>query len=238
MAATPPNRLLLPLYWLIWLNAGRRSRKLLQFSEVEANGGKDLIRAAELTGDARLRQRFLAHARDEERHASMFRARGLTLLEHGVRQRPAFLDRFGSGERGLDELRVDEEEIEALLAFVHLSERAAAREFATYRTVLSHDPQTQALFQRILRDEESHMSYSLAELERIAPSTSRRALWKARLRRVWRSYLRLAMGLADVISTVLLLLQYFILIPPFAVAAKLSARRDKRGWQSRHEVRS
>jgi rubrerythrin len=233
MQATAPNRLLRPLYWVIWLNAERRSRKLLQFSEVEASGGRDLVRAAELTQDARLRRLFLAHARDEERHARMFRARGLALQEEGSRASgKRFLDGIGSGERGLDDLRVEDEDMHSLLAFIHLSERAAAREFATYRAVLSHDPQTQALFERILHDEESHMNYSLAELNRVSPGNGRGALWKARLRRVWRSYLRLAAGLANIISTVLLVIQYFILIPPFALAAKLSARREKRGWQS------
>lgn len=231
MEAMAPNWLLRPLYWAIWLNAGRRSRKLMQFSEVEANGGRDLVRAAELTPDARLRGLFLSHARDEERHARMFRARGLALQMEGPRRRgPRMLDSIGSGERGLDDLRVQDEHTHSLLAFIHLSERAAAREFATYSVVLKHDPQTRALFERILRDEESHMTYSLAELRRVCPNGSRAALWKARLRRLWKAYLRLAAGLANAISTLLLLLQYFILIPPFALASRLSARREERGW--------
>jgi rubrerythrin len=55
----------------------RRGLRLLRFAEVEADGGRDLARAAEVTGDARLRQLYLRHARDEQRHADIFRRRGL-----------------------------------------------------------------------------------------------------------------------------------------------------------------
>ena len=54
-----------PLYWVVWASPQRRARKLLQFAQVEADGGRDLVRAAELTQDPVLRRRFFAHARDE-----------------------------------------------------------------------------------------------------------------------------------------------------------------------------
>jgi len=230
MVSTAKSVFMRPLHWLLWLSPARRARKLLQFSEVEADGGRDLVRAAELTGDARLRRLFLAHARDEERHARLFKSRGLALRAGSPRRATALLDGIGRGEPGLDDLRVEDESDESLLAFIHLSERTAAGEFASCRAVLRHDPPTRALFERILRDEESHMRYSLNELHRVAPATARRALWKARLRRLWKAYLRLAAALASVISTVLLTLQYFILLPPFALAAKWAARREPRGW--------
>lgn len=232
MESTATSLLLRPLYWVLWLSPGRRSRKLLQFSEVEADGGRDLVRAAELTGDPRMRRLFLAHARDEERHARLFRMRGLALRADGGSPLHGFADGIGRGERGLDDLRVDEEDDESLLAFIHLSERTAASEFASYRAVLRHDPLTRALFGRILRDEESHMRYSLAELNRVSPNNSGRALWKARLRRLWKAYLRVAVALAAVISTILLTLEYFILLPPFALMAKHVARREPRGWRT------
>ena len=232
MESKPTSLLLRPLYWVLWLSQRRRSRKLLQFADVEADGGRDLVRAAELTDDPRLRRLFLAHARDEERHAKLFRARGLALRgDDGSGTTGGLADRIGRGEPGLDDLRVEQEDDESLLAFIHLSERTAASEFASYRAVLRHDPSTQAVFERVLRDEESHMRYSLAELNRVSPDHSRRALWRARLRRVWKAYLRLAVGLAEIISTILLMLQYFILLPPFALIAKRMARREPRGWR-------
>jgi hypothetical protein len=226
------SRLKRPLYRAVWADPARRARKLLQFAEVEADGSRDLVRAAELTGDPRLRREFLHHARDEARHAAMFRARGLALRaslagDGGVSLLPDWL---APGERRLDELPVGKEAVGALLAFIHLSETAAARDFAIYGSVLDRDPPTGAVFHRILRDEESHMRYSRAELERIAPDRHRRLLWAARLRRLWKGYLRLAMALAGAIAAVILTVQYFILLPPFAWLAKRAARRERSGW--------
>jgi rubrerythrin len=227
--------LLRPLYWALWADPRRRARKLMQFARVEADGGRDLVRAAELTGDPHLRRCFFAHARDEARHAEMFRARGLELwtalaVDEEAR---ASTDWIPPGERGLDDLRVEDENDGALLAFIHLSESAAARDFALYSKVLGHDPPTRALFDRILRDEEFHMRYSLAQLDRVAPGRRRLHLWKARLRRLWKGYLRLATAIANVMAAVILTLQYFILLPPFALLAKRAARRERAGWVER-----
>jgi hypothetical protein len=224
--------MLRPLYRAIWANPRRRSRKLLQFAEVEADGGRDLVRAAQLTSDPILRRRFLAHARDEGRHATLFRERGLALgAELSDARRNVFTgDWIAPGERGLDDLKVEEEDAASLLAFIHLSESAAARAFGRYRSVLDDDPATRAVFERILGDEEFHMRYSLAELNRVAPGRARGLLWKARLRRLWKAYLRLATALAGMMAGLLLTLQYFLLLPPFALMAKRAARRERPGW--------
>jgi hypothetical protein len=221
-----------PLYWALWANPERRARKLLQFAQVEADGGRDLVRAAELTGDPVLRRRFLAHAGDEARHAELFRARGLALRAELPREQgeSSIADWLAPGERGLDDLRVEAEKDDALLAFIHLAESQAARDFALYRSVLDSDPSTRAVFDQVLKDEVFHMRYSLTELDRVAPGRRRGLLWKARLRRIWKAYLRLAMALAGLISGVLLTLQYFILLPPFALLAKRAARRQPPGW--------
>ncbi len=226
------GRFLRPLYRAVWADPARRARKLLQFAEVEADGSRDLVRAAELTDDPRLRREFLHHARDEARHASIFRARGMALRAalgglHGGAMLP---DWIAPGERRLDELPVARGRAGELLAFIHLSEAAAARDFAVYRSVLDHDPQTGAVFHRVLRDEEFHMRYSLAEIDRVAPGRRRRLLWTARLRRLWKGYLRLATALAAKMAAVILTVQYFILLPPFAWLAKRAARREKPGW--------
>ncbi|HWI85606.1 MAG TPA: ferritin-like domain-containing protein [Sphingomonas sp.] len=229
------HRLLLrPIYRAIWSSPARRARKLLQFAEVEAEGGRDLVRASELTRDPRLRRRFLRHARDEAHHADLFRTRGLQLraMSIGPHAEAPFGDWIAPGEGGLDDLRVEDETESALLAFLHLSETAAARDFAAYQAVLGHDPATRAIFERILRDEVYHMRYSRAELDRIAPGRAGLLLWKARLRRLWRAYLRLAMAIAGLIAGVMLTIQYFVLLPPFALLAKRAARRERPGWQA------
>jgi len=224
-----------PLLWLLWANPERRARKLLQFARVEADGGRDLVRAAELTGDPHLRRCFFAHARDEARHAEMFRARGMELWKaiQGSDSASPSADWIAPGEHGLDDLRVEDEDDRTLLAFIHLSESSAAHDFAVYSKVLGHDPPTRAVFDRILRDEEFHMRYSLAQLDRVSAGRRRRHLWKARARRLWKSYLRLATGIANIMAAVILTLQYFILLPPFALLAKRAARRERTGWTAR-----
>ena len=229
--ADPLGIVLRPLHRLIWSNRERRARKLLEFAEVEASGGRDLVRAAELTADPLLRERYLRHARDEARHADMFRARGraLSLSPEGVGS-GGFAHWAAPGEQGMEGLDLARETDADLLAFLHLSESAAARDFARYARAIGDDPATRSLFQHILRDEDHHMRYTHAELLRVAPHRSRRALWWARLRRLWKAYLRFATALAGLIAGVVLMLQYFLLLPPFAWLARRAARRERAGW--------
>ena len=230
-AADPLGILLRPLHRLIWSDRERRARKLLEFAEVEASGGRDLVRAAELTEDPLLRERYLRHARDEARHADMFRARGraLSVSPDGAVS-GGFANWAAPGEQGMEGLDLRRETDTDLLAFLHLSESAAARDFARYARAIGDDPATRTLFQHILRDEDHHMRYTHAELLRVAPRRSGRALWWARLRRLWKAYLRFATALAGLIAGVILTLQYFVLLPPFAWLARRAARRERAGW--------
>ena len=76
------------------------------------------------------------------------------------------------------------------------------------------------------------MNYTFTQLARISPQHHRRHIWRARLSRVWKSYLRLARGLAGEIGTLLVTLQYFVLMPPFAWLAQRAARRERPGWKA------
>lgn len=223
--------LLKPVQYWVWGDAGRRAQWLLRFAEVEADGGRDLVRAAELTGDPRLRRLYLRHAKDEQRHADIFRKRGLELLgANPASDASAPGDWLTPGERGLDDVNVEAGRDGSLLAFLHLSEKAAARQFATYRDAVGADSDTRDVFQRILRDEEFHMNYTRAELARVAPERQKKLIWKARLSRLWKAYLRFAVALAGLIGTLLLAIQYFILLPLFAFVSKRAARRAPQGW--------
>jgi len=227
------DRALRPLHGWVWRDPHRRARKLLRFAETEADGGRDLCRAAELTKDPLLRRLYLRHAEDEFRHAALFRARGRALLRElprdGVRFEANWL---APGERGLDELRVADERDDSLLAFLHLSERAAAQRFALYRQVLGHDPATREVFENVLQDEAFHMTYTKTQLARVADGASRAPLWRARLGRLWKAYLRAAAALASVLGTLLLRIQYFVILPIFALLARRAARRERIGFQS------
>jgi len=223
---------LYPLHRWIWSDAHRRARKLLRFCETEADGGRDLARASELTTDPRLRRLYLRHAEDELRHADMLRHRAIAVL---MALPPRSVSSFEAnwlapGERGLDDLRIDGERDDALLAFLHLSERAAAGRFKIYEKALASDPQTQQLFSDILRDEEFHMNYTRRELVRVSPKKHGWRLFWARAHRLWKGYLRLAMALAGVLGGLMLMIQYFVILPVFALLAKRAARSEPEGW--------
>ncbi len=111
------DRALRPLHRWVWRDPHRRARKLLRFAETEADGGRDLNRAAELTKDPLLRRLYLRHAEDELRHAALFRARGRALLRGLPRAGKGFeANWLAPGERGLDDLRVADERDESLLS--------------------------------------------------------------------------------------------------------------------------
>ncbi|HEY8141074.1 MAG TPA: ferritin-like domain-containing protein [Kofleriaceae bacterium] len=226
------DRALKPVHRWVWKEESRRARKLLAFAATEADGGRDLARAAELTSDALLRRLYLRHAMDEQRHAELFTRRAHDILAGLPRgAAPRFEARWlAPGERGLDDLQVEPGHDAALLAFLHLSEKAAAGRFALYREVLEKDRATHEVFGDILRDETFHMNYTRSQLVRVAPSRHRGRLWRARASRLWKSYLRFAVGLAGILGRIMMTAQYFIVLPLFALLARRAAKREKRGW--------
>ena len=226
------DRVLRPVHRWVWSDARRRGEKLLRFAETEADGGRDLARAAERTDDALLRRLYLRHALDEQRHANLFRVRGRAILVALAAETEAGFQAnwFAPGERGLDDLDVDQEGEDALLAFLHLSEKAAARRFAVYHDVLDVDPTTRDVFSDVLRDEAFHMNYTYAQLRRVSPKRHGARLWWARLTRLWKGYLRIAAAIAGVMGAIVLTVQYFVVLPVFALLAKRAAKRELPGW--------
>ena len=217
----------------MWRNTALRARNLLRFAETEAEGGRDLVRAAEITHDPVLRRRFILHAKDEQRHAEYFRRRGLAILKASPMAERKVISAgwLTPGERGLDDLRVGEVSDASLLAFLHLSEKAAAKDFAIYRDLLGFDPATRLVFEEILQDETFHMTYTLAELARIAPRRTGWLLWRARLGRLWKGYLRVAAALAGLIGGAVLIGVYVLVLPPFAWLSWRAEQREPPGWR-------
>ena len=167
----PLDHLMRPVHEWVWGDFDRRVRKLLTFAEVETDGGRDILRAAEVTPDPLLRRLYLEHAIDELHHGDLFRERGAALLRaSGHRPSRALLN--GNplpGGHGLDDLRIEGEPDHRLLAFLHVAEKAAAGRFAIYREVVDDDPPTRAIFEEILRDEVFHMNYTYTQLARVSP---------------------------------------------------------------------
>jgi len=225
------DRILRPVHRWVWGDFDRRVRKLIAFAEVEGDGGRDILRAAEVTPDPLLRRLYLAHAIDELHHADLFRQRSAALLHaRSTRVTTRFNANPLPGGHGLDDLSIDGEPDHRLLAFLHVAEKAAASRFAIYRDVVDDDPATRAVFEEILRDEVFHMNYTYTQLARISPRSYRRHVWRARASRLWKRYVRVAAALAGVIGTIILTIQYFVLLPPFAWLARRAARREPVGW--------
>ena len=225
------DRMMRPVHKWVWADLDRRVRKLLMFAEVETDGGRDILRAAEVTPDPLLRRLYLEHAIDELRHGDLFRERGAALLQRlPARSNGLFSGTPLPGGHGLDDLAIDGEPDYRLLAFLHVAEKSAAGRFEIYRQVVDDDPSTRAIFEQILRDEVFHMNYTYTQLARIAPRSYRRHVWSARASRVWKRYLRVAAALAAVFGTVSLAIIYFVLLPPFAYLARRAERREPRGW--------
>src|SRR6478752_9114052 len=218
---TPLDRLMRPVHRWVWRDVDRRLRKLLTFADVETDGGRDILRAAEVTPDPLLRRLYLEHAIDELHHGDLFRERGTALVR--ARRGAQAVRLSGNplpGGHGLDDLRIEGEPDHRLLAFLHVAEKAAAGRFTIYRELVDDDPATRAIFEQILRDEVFHMNYTYTQLARVSPKTYRRQIWMARGSRLWKRYLRLAASLATAIGSVLLIVQYFVIVPLFALLAR------------------
>jgi rubrerythrin len=225
------DRMLRPVHRWVWADFDRRVRKLLAFAKVEGDGGRDILRAAELTPDPLLRRLYLEHAIDELRHADLFRQRGAALLQVRATRTETIFDTSPlPGGHGLDDLAIEGEPDHRLLAFLHVAEKAAAGRFAIYREVVDDDPATRAIFEEILRDEVFHMNYTYTQLARVLPASYRRQVWLARASRLWKRYLRLAVAAANVIGSAVLTILYFVVLPPFAWLAARAARREPAGW--------
>jgi hypothetical protein len=223
--------MLRPVHRWVWGDFDRRVRKLIAFAQVEGDGGRDIVRAAEVTPDPLLRRLYLAHAIDELRHADLFRQRGAALLQlRSTRAEGLFNTSPLPGGHGLDDLSIDGEPDHRLLAFLHVAESAAAGRFAIYRDVVGDDPSTRAIFDEILRDEVFHMNYTYMQLARVLPGSYRRQVWQARASRMWKRYLRAAAAVAGVMGTAILTVIYFVVLAPFAWLAKRAERREPGGW--------
>jgi len=234
MHATMPSALdtlLRPVHQWVWGDFDRRVRKLLAFADVETDGGRDILRAAELTPDPLLRRLYLEHAIDELHHGVLFRERGAALLRiRSARSATMFNGNPLPGGHGLDDLRIEGEPDYRLLAFLHVAEKAAAGRFQIYRQLVDDDPPTRAIFEQILRDEVFHMNYTYTQLARVAPRAYRWHIWRARASRLWKRYLRVAAALAHVMGTVTIALLYFVVLPPFAWFAKRAHARETEGF--------
>src|SRR5260370_42497685 len=117
------DRMLRPIHRWVWRDAERRVQKLLRFGETETDGGRDILRAAEVTSDPLLRRLYLEHAIDEFRHGVLFRQRaGMVLRELPRGSKSAWhADWLVPGGHGLDGLQVGPRAGGGSRPFLHFS---------------------------------------------------------------------------------------------------------------------
>jgi hypothetical protein len=75
-------------------------------------------------------------------------------------------------------------------------------------------------------------------LKRVEPKKHGVRLWWARLTRLWKGYLRIASAVANVMGGIVLAVQYFLILPIFALLAKRSAKKELPGWVDSTETKS
>lgn len=216
-----------------WRTRRRIATKLMGFAATELGSSLDMIRASERTADPRLRRLFYRHGLDEARHAQRFR-------EAAQRVYPGAAELLRPHER-LHALRQDlHERLGELdfIAFVHISESHARRQFEALEAHFARRPETAALadlFRDIGRDEQQHSAYSGRLLdERRAAGQARdvdRALRRVRLRGAWAGWRRAGRRIGDLLVRLLLTLLFVGVVPIFAGLARLS-RRPRPGWQT------
>ncbi|HVS19328.1 MAG TPA: ferritin-like domain-containing protein, partial [Planctomycetota bacterium] len=152
----------------VWSDPQRKRATLELFARTEADGGRDLSAAAARTRDPWLREHLERHASDEERHARLFRECAAALETGGgpradVSERNLSLapERADHDAHGFMSANLYDELGEvAYVAMLHVAERRAAQLFAMHRDLLRDDPQTRAVFERILKDEVYHVAYT------------------------------------------------------------------------------
>ena len=119
-----------------------------------------------------------------------------------------------------------------------MAEADAVEQFNVYQARELPDPETREMLDRILRDENFHVSYSRAALERFRQegrgAEVDRAIRQVRTDRLKERWLRFSRDMGAVVSGLWLGLMYVFLVGPFRVFARLepggwlSPRRDPR----------
>jgi rubrerythrin len=213
---------------LAWRRDAQIAERLEAFSATEAGSALDMLKAAELVPDRRLRRLFFRHATDEARHAQLFHAAALELAPMRTR-----------GREGYGLIHATRQNLFArygltrFVAFVYLAERRAARQFVVLRDRLAHRPELARLFERILRDERFHVAYSEHLLEQWSRAGRRNeirlALFRVRVDRAWGAWRRSGRRVGDLLAKSLLLALYVLVVPWFALLARWRDR-PQTGW--------
>jgi rubrerythrin len=241
----------MPLFDLVsrpspWSDPVRKLRTLESFARTEEDAGLDIARAARGVRDPELVAHLERHARDELKHAALFRGRASELRAQGVAasreelaERPYDLElargRDALNAHGFLESRACDEQGEiAYVAFLHVAEKRADALFRRHARQLGSDEVTRAIFAEIQKDESYHVAYTKTLLERWnragRGAEVTRALKAARGTEFLGAWKRLGARSATGFARVLLCASYFTWVVPFGLLARLA--RPRAGWRT------
>lgn len=197
-------RLLLPLVWR--LSRRKAVEGLQRFSATELDSAWQSLHAMNAAAEPSLRAKLFAHALEEFGHARLFAQAAKSLSQAlpalVVGERRPLLD-AAQGSRGLV----------SFYAYEALAEASVSREFASYLAAAPYEEARRA-FRLALGDEKRHASYTARTLSALAGADAARLeLRRARVRRLYESWLRLGRGLGEALYSLLLSLLYFLAGP-------------------------
>jgi rubrerythrin len=229
---SPSWLLLRALAPIAWRSDARIAEKLEGFAATEAGSALDMLKAAELADDRRLRRLFFRHAVDEARHAELFRA-----AARSIAPRPAGA---GSEYNLIHATRQNLFTRYSLVRFVAFVNVAEERGELLFRVLAAHfegRPELADLFARIGKDERFHVAYSRHLLQRFGREGRGRevawALAAVRFTRAWEAWRRSGRLLGDLAARLLLGLAYLLVLPVFALIQR-NRDPERAGWHLRN----
>lgn len=212
---------------LVWRGRQAVARKLLGFAATEAGSALDMLDAAELVDDPRLRKLFFRHALDEAKHARMFTEAARQLAPDG---RADAYSHIRATRQNLFR-RMD---LVEFVVFVHVAEKAGRAHFAALARHFCDAPELHDLFTQIEKDERYHVGYTGKQLERWRAAGRgaelRRARRRVRFRQAWEAWRRAGRQLADPLARLVLGLVYVFGVPGFALLQRL-LDAEQLGWK-------
>ncbi len=222
-----------------WRSDRRIATKLHGFALTEQGSALDMFRAAEAATDPQQRRLFLRHALDEARHARRFRDAALALV-------PDSQPRAHERHHALPQDLYANLGTERFLAFVHLSEAQAHRQFIVLaghfeRQAERHGERFQSiarLFNELAREEQFHVAYSRHLLGLLYAEEERerrvaKALSRERRALAWAAWKRAGVRLGGRFTTLLMLVVFVAVLPLFALITRLTGGGlAKPGWHA------
>jgi len=229
-----------------WSDPVRKLKTLESFARTEEDGGRDIAAALKVVTDPEARKHLERHAKDEIRHANLFRGRAAELRAQGIVSKDAEeagraydlshgkLAEQTNAHGFLRTALADEMGEVSYIAMLNVAEKRAAVMFRSNIRHLSQDDSTRAIFESILKDEHYHVAWTSTVLKRWKSegrgAEVKRALSMAKGSRFFGAWKRLGARSAAGFSRIVLVVLYFTLLLPFGLLVR--GKKPKSGWSS------